>query len=262
MSNAIVTICNRDYGPLLDLWISSLRPLTSLPLYVLTINDFVPVTRSNIIVLPINPSGNPFPPHLPDHVCAEKLRLFEHLPPEISRVLFLDVDVWVLHPFWNIDGCFGGSRSELVMCPDLFVGYKERMNDEFQPYDPGFQMRFNSDGSYCYYNTGVFFASRRTHAQWFSRFLETWRDYVIRMARYPSIFDQNIFNYCLIRYSIEVQPLSVLNNCLRQYEPQIESLRLLTLNAQPVNAYHFNGGDARMKHARWLEMRARLEETR
>lgn len=260
MSNAIVTICSRNYEPLLDLWISSLRPLTSLPLYVLATHDFVPATPSSVIVLPINPSGNPFPSDLPDHVCAEKLRIFEHLPHDVSRVLFIDVDVWVFQPFWCIHGLFD-LENALCMCPDLFVGYKERMNDEFQPYDPCFEMQFNSDGSYRYYNTGVFFALRSVHASWFSKFLETWYDYVTQMARYPSIFDQNIFNYCLIKYGIKVQPMPVLNNCLRQYESRIDGAGL-TLNGQLINAYHFNGGDARTKHARWLELRAKLESVR
>ncbi len=261
MSDAIVTICSPNYSPLLNLWISALKPLTSIPLYVLTTHNFVPTTQSGVSVISVDPSGNPFPSTTPDHVCAEKLRLFKHLPQEVTRILFLDVDIWVLRPFWHFDGGFDGSRDVLSMCPDLFVGYKEKMNNEFQPFDPSFQMRYNSDGTYHYFNTGAFFASRDAHASLFSKFLETWDDYITRMPSYPSIFDQNVINYCLIKYGVEVQPMSLHNNCLCDYEPEIRRDGSLMLNGQPVNAYHFNGDDAQTKYSRWLNMEANLHRS-
>lgn len=261
MKKAIVTICNKDYAQLLGLWISALKNLTDLPLVVLCLGDFNPDKIDGVIFIKVNDDGNPFPQDLPDHACAEKLRLFQHLPIDILEILFIDVDVFVLRPFWESENLFSISTHKLAICPDLFVGYKEKMESEFCSYDQSFRMKFNPDGSYFYFNTGVFFASHQKHATWFSRFLSVWADYVSCMARYPSIFDQNVFNYCLIRYGIEVYPLSILNNCLRQYEEQTISNGNILLNGKPVNAYHFNGGDGQRKSERWVEMVRKMEET-
>jgi len=169
------------------------------------------------------------------------------------------VDVLVLRAFWKLEPYFAISDSRLVLTPDLFVGYKEKMEEEFQPFDPDFRMRYTEDGGFFYFNTGVFFASRETHATWFSRFLETWKDYLSTTGKRPSIFDQNMINYCLIRFDLSVHPMPVTNNCLRQYETfSIEDGRP-TLNGEEVNAYHFNGGDGDNKLERWRDLLRRME---
>jgi hypothetical protein len=257
MRDAIVTVCSKSYAPLLDLWASCLKEITDLPIFVLTLDGFSPEMPSNIETIPIISAGNPFQDGTPEHACAEKMRLFLHLPSEVERILFIDVDVWVLHPFWLTNGC-GFTEDALMMCPDLFVGYKEKMNDEFQPFDESFRMKLNSDGSYFYFNTGVFFATRSRHAIFFEHVLSTWHDYVLKLGRFPSIFDQNIFNYCLIAAGVDVVPMAVTNNCLRQYGAQIQASGALTLEGAPVNAYHFNGGDASIKYSRWIEMYEKL----
>lgn len=258
---AIVTVCNANYSPLLSYWSVAVRKVTDLPIFVLCLNGHVPMEQSNLKLIKTDSVGNPFPENLPDHACAEKVRVFEHLPQEVEQILFLDLDLLVMYPFWRNNDLFEKSRTKLVMCPDLFVGYKEKMEAEFRLYDPLFRMKFNPDGSYFYFNTGVFFASRSAHQQLFRLFLEIWKNYVERMSTYPSIFDQNIFNYCLIRYGVNVFQMPVLNNCLRQYEKQEIVDGKIMLNGQIVNSYHFNGGDSSKKLERWQEMVQKLEKS-
>jgi len=261
VKRSIVTICNEDYAPLLKYWSTAVQRVTDLPIFVLCLNGFTPSENENLRFIQVNPRGNPFPKNLPDHACAEKMRLFEHLPHEIAQILFLDLDVLVINSFWDDGHFFGMSRYQLVMCPDLFVGYKEKIEAEFQPYDSSFQMKFNPDGSYFYFNTGVFFASRQAHESWFHQFLNTWSDYVAKQSMYPSIFDQNVFNYCLIRYGLSVHQMSVLNNCLRQYEKQMVKDGRILLNGQTINAYHFNGGNSAKKLERWQKMLSQMGGT-
>ncbi len=253
----IVTICNTGYAGLLGPWLLAIRGLTKLPISVLCLNGFTPNSSLDCQTIEVSASGNPFPSDLPDHACAEKLRLFEHLP-EADRVLFLDLDVLVLRNFWDQNPFFNLCEGSMVIVPDLFVGYKEKMEEEFRPYDPEFRMRRTSDGGYHYFNTGVFFASRNSHANWFHHFLIVWRDYIAVTGNRPSIFDQNMINYCLTRYQLPVTTMPTTHNCLRQYEKQTVSAGKLWLNGQEVCAYHFNGGDGIKKLERWQSMLAEL----
>ncbi len=259
MKSMIVTICNASYAGLLEPWLSAIRKLTELPIAVLCLNGFKPDARLACSIIQVSEQGNPFPSDLPDHACAEKLRVFEHIP-DADRILFIDLDVLVLRAFWEQEPYFKIAGSKLVLVPDLFVGYKEKMEDEFRPYDPSFYMRFTENGGFFYFNTGVFFASREAHAVWFRRFLHTWEDYLAITGKRQSIFDQNMINYCLIRFDMAVHPMPVTNNCLRQYEAlEVANGRLL-LNGNEVKAYHFNGGDDTKKLERWVAMIQKLEE--
>lgn len=259
MKRSIVTICNADYATLLEPWFAAIRRTTNLPIFILCLNGYIPPRQTGLKFIRVDSAGNPFPENLPDHACAEKMRVFEHLPQMIDQVLFIDVDVLVINSFWDDGDYFERSCRQLVMCPDLFIGYKEKMEAEFQTYDPSFRMKFNLDGSYFYFNTGVFFASRQMHGPWFRQFLGIWKDYVSKLSTYPSIFDQNVFNYCLIRHGLDVHQMPVLNNCLRQYESQTMAAGRILLNGKPINAYHFNGGDSAKKLERWRDMVCRLE---
>lgn len=250
---AIVTICNNAFSGLLDLWYLQLRKLTSIPIFVLCLDKFVPDKIDGMEIIEVSSDGNPFSTNLPDFACAEKLRLFEHLPKDVSSILFLDLDVLVLQNFWDKNRYFDESLNRLVICPDKFVGYKEKMEDEFKPFDPDFRMKFNPDGSHFYFNTGVFFASRSLHGKFFPAFLSVWKDYINSQGKLPSVFDQNLINYCLIKYNMDVLPLPIGNNCLRQYGAKVIDGNLI-LNDEIVNVYHFNGGDADIKRMRWLEL--------
>lgn len=257
--NAIVTICNGAFSGLIDPWYSQLRKITSMPIFVLCLNGFMPKKRNGLQTISVDPDGNPFAPDLPDFACAEKLRLFQHLPENITSALFLDLDLLVLRNFWDEKNYFDESQQRLIICPDTFVGYKEKMEDEFQPFDPNFRMKFNSDGSYFYFNTGVFFASRALHGKFFPEFLSIWKKYVESQGKLPSVFDQNLVNYCLIKYQLDVLQLPLHSNCLRQYGAEIKDKQLM-LNDELVNVYHFNGGDSIIKRARWMELLQQLEE--
>ncbi|MFA5031013.1 MAG: hypothetical protein WC495_05505 [Patescibacteria group bacterium] len=257
MKPTIVTICNASYAGLLEPWLAAIRRLTDLPVAVLCLNGFTPELKLPCNVIKVSEEGNPFSEDLPDHACAEKLRIFDHLP-EVNHVLFIDVDVLILRAFWELEAYFSISEHNLVLTPDLFVGYKEKMEEEFQPFDPSFRMRYTNDGGFFYFNTGVFFASREAHALWFRRFFATWEDYLSKTGKRPSIFDQNIINYCLIRFNLPVHSMPVTNNCLRQYEAFTVEGGHPFLNGEQVNAYHFNGGDAAKKLNRWMDLLHRL----
>ncbi len=255
---AIVTICGGSYRILLNRWLERLRRFTDLPIFVLLLGQTEIDCAVECQLLRVDPSGNPFPEQSSDHACAEKQRIFKHLPHEITEVLFIDIDVLVLSDFWSSEGYFSKSQDALVAAPDLFIGYKEKMECEFQPFDPAFRMKFFSDGRHYYFNTGVFFASRQRHEMIFRRCLETWARYVSKVGRYPSIFDQNVFNYCLITFNVPVKPMPVQNNCLRQYSKAIQNRKVFHDNSE-VLVMHFNGGDAQTKLARWLEFEQTLE---
>jgi lipopolysaccharide biosynthesis glycosyltransferase len=258
MKPMIVTICNASYAGLLRLWLTAIRKLTDLPVTVLCLNGFNPTPDLPCRLIKVSEYGNPFPNNLPDHACAEKLRIFEHIP-DANQILFLDLDVLVLQSFWEQESYFDISEEKLALVPDLFVGYKEKMEDEFRSYDPTFHMRYTEDGGFFYFNTGVFFASRKTHAEWFRYFLVVWEDYLKKIGKRPSIFDQNMINYCLIRFELPVYTMPITNNCLRQYEELSISNGCLFLNNQKIGAYHFNGGDGSKKIERWRTMLQKLE---
>src|SRR5690606_29559025 len=113
------------------------------------------------------------------------------------------------------------------------------------------------DGTFFYFNTGVFFASREKHEGLFDNFTKTWVDYIKETGKYPSIFDQNMFNYCFIKYKTEIIPMPTENNVIRQYYPDIKDGELY-LNNKQVNVMHFNGGEAEIKLNRWKELAAKL----
>lgn len=256
---AIVTICNKAFSGLLSLWHTQVKKITSTPVFVLCLDGFMPKKNDGLRIIKVNSDENPFATEVPDFACFEKLRLFKHLPENITSVFFIDLDVLVLRNFWDEKKYFEESYHRLVICPDTFVGYKEKMEDEFRPYDPNFRMKFNSDGSHFYFNTGVFFASRSMHGKLFSFFLSVWKDYIRSQGKSPSVFDQNLINYCLIKYAVDVLPMPLRSNCLRQYGAVINKGRL-TLNSEFVDAYHFNGGDGNVKRKRWLEMLQKMED--
>ena len=255
---ALVTICDASYSVLLTHWLGKIRKLTDLPVFVLALGNIDSDPSLDCNIIQVDPTGNPFPTNLPDHACAEKLRLFRHLPSSASEILFLDIDLMVLHDFWNDAPYFEMSEQKFVATQDLFVGYKEKMEDEFRPFDAPFRMKFFPDGGWYYFNTGVFFASRDAHAEMFDGFLAVWKQYVEMLGKYPSIFDQNVINYCLIRFGVEAEPLPVQNNCLRQYPKILENGEFFLYGLR-VNALHFNGGTIELKLARWLEAEKEME---
>ncbi|MFA5051243.1 MAG: putative nucleotide-diphospho-sugar transferase [Patescibacteria group bacterium] len=255
---AIVTICNELYNPLLKLWLERICAHTKLPVYVLSIGHIKTLKNLPCNYILINKKGNPFPPDRPDHACAEKLRIFNHLPKNIKEVLFIDIDVMVLFNFWTTNKYFEKSHKYFIATQDFFVGYKEKMEDEFKPFNPKFIMKYLPDKSYFYFNTGVFFASRKLHENFFKICLNDWKKYVKSQKKYPSIFDQNIFNYCLITHAIKVKPMPIKNNCLRQYNPMVKNNQLW-LGKKKVYAMHFNGGDIQKKLRRWKELKNELE---
>jgi hypothetical protein len=254
---AVVTICSRDYHLLLPYWLARIRRVTSLPIFVVTPKGNSIDAEMDCEFLEASTDGNPFPIDRADHACAEKLRIFDHVPRRVSEVLFLDLDVMVLDDFWSMASYFERSRSAFIACPDLFVGYKERMEEEFRPFDPSFRMKYLPDGCHHYFNTGVFFASRDLHSGMFKECLRTWVSYIRTVGRYPSIFDQNLINYCLIAFNVPVEAMPVQNNCLRQYGAVVDGCGVL-LNGMNVNAMHFNGGEAPLKLSRWLDFESRL----
>lgn len=255
---SIVTICNKSYSILLPYWLDKIRAITDLPVQVLVFNDVEKNLSLKCSYQEINTDGNPFPNDKPDFACFEKMRIFKHLPKDINEILFIDIDAMVLNDFWTKESYFEKSRESWMGCKDFFVGYKEKMEEEFQIYDPDFKMKYYDDGTFFYFNTGVFFASREKHEELFNKFTGTWIDYVTKTGKYPSIFDQNMFNYCFIRYDTQIIPMPTENNCIRQYNPEIKDGRLY-LKDKLVNVMHFNGGEAEIKLNRWKELAGKLK---
>lgn len=200
-----------------------------------------------------NSNGNPFSINSYEYVCAEKLRIFEHIPQNINRVLFIDLDVFVLNNFWARHDYFKKCDRFLIITPDISVGYKEKLNDEFKQFDSNFAIKHFPNGNYYYFNTGVFFASRKKHSQFFHNVLDTWNKFFKFSGKHPSIFDQNVFNYCLNKSPIPVITMPLQNNCLRQYcVSNIDGK--IYLDKKIVMAMHFNGGDrVSIKLKRWKE---------
>lgn len=254
MSNrAIITICNKGYEALLPLWVDRMLSLTKTPIYILLLDsDITKFRDAECNYVYVWNEWNPFPKGWPDHACAEKLRIFQHIPSDINEVLFLDLDILLINNFWDKSNYFSLSETNFIACLDLFVGYKEKMEAEFWEFDPGFKMKYLPDGNYHYFNTGVFFANRNTHFGLFATFLSDWEKYVQLTWHFPSIFDQNMINYCLIRYEIQTIALPLQNNCLRQYEKSFEN-NIYIMNGLPINALHFNGWTAELKVSRWHE---------
>lgn len=262
---AIVTLCNKSYIKLFPKWLNAVNKYSNLPMYLLVSND-VDISQEQIVswgklnchIIQMNKKGNYFPEDSSEHACAEKLRLFKHLPAYITKILFIDVDILILDNFWDKDNYFERSDIDIMLCQDLFVGYKEKMEEEFKPFDPDFKMKFFPDQTYFYFNTGVFFASRQSHANMFEDILLTWQNYVKQTGKYPSVFDQNVFNYFLIKHDIPVGKIPIQNNCIRQYDPWIYNSQMF-LEGEKVAGFHFNGGDADIKLSRWNILEKYLE---
>lgn len=255
MSNkAILTICNKWYEILISLWVDRMLLLTKTPIYIFLLDSDILKHRENECnYIYVWKEWNPFPVDLPDHACAEKLRIFQHIPNNINEILFVDLDILVINNFWDNSDYFSMSENNFIACLDLFVWYKEKMEYEFWEFDPNFKMKYLSDGNYHYFNTGVFFANRNTHAELFKMFLSDWVKYVQFTWKYPSIFDQNLINYCLIKYKTQTNILPLENNYLRQYEKTFEN-NVYVSKKSIINALHFNWWTSELKASRWNEI--------
>jgi hypothetical protein len=175
----------------------------------------------------------------------------------ISAVLLTDVDVMVLRDFWTAPQYFHHSHSHIVASPDLYVGYKEQMEEEFRPYDATFRLRRVAGDGWWYFNTGVLFISRKCHSEFLASCVTTWLDFISLTGKAPRLWDQHIFNYRITRDRIAILPLSPCNNCLRQY-PFVLSQCGPSLHGEYCGALHFNGGEPQVKHERWLAMEVLL----
>lgn len=249
---AIVTLCDGCYQPLLPLWLTRLRILTELPVYIIALPGFSATVHDLCQIVRVDHTANPMPSGSWEYGLAEKLLVFEHLPTEVTEILFLDVDVLVLGDFWST-GHFEQCTHSLVICQDFFVGYKEHLEQQFAVFDPSFQMGFYPDGTYRYYNSGVFFASRALHAREFRNCLEVGRAFIQRVGSPPPLFDQSLLNYWIVKTELAVTVMPIENNCLRHYSPAIQEGKMV-LGGKKVNAYHFNGGTPTIKHTRWLQV--------
>ncbi|MCU1284111.1 MAG: hypothetical protein JWO13_461 [Acidobacteriales bacterium] len=182
--------------------------------------------------------------------CALKLRIWEAMP-DAKQHIFIDVDMLMLT--WPSEFLETGS-SKLFASRDGYIGFKEKMKDEFAFLNEDWSPCFDAEGR-KYANTGLLI-SNPSHALFFANVLHKWAEFFRKSGKPPSIWDQNVFNYCLDlgRFGLSwngVQLLDASFNSLKEYPNYVNlDLGYLSLNGEAVKLLHFNGGSPLLKYCR------------
>lgn len=263
VTNAIaVPIVGRHFV-LLPLFLQSLLRVTSLEVFLLTdpgcrgrltellgawnLDDKVQVVESRPI--------EGVPDDAASQGCALKLVCWEFLPAVIQNVIILDSDVVVLQDFISDVLNPVVQHSRLVLARDSYVGFKERMGDDFAILGEPWQPSFDEQGRRLYCNTGLIGATR-SHRTFFLEVLDTWRRIVALKQCNPPLWDQGVLNFCLDvgRYLCRWSDVEVLDerfNALKEYDIVLNlDSSQVSLDDQAVTMLHFNGGDIITKYAR------------
>lgn len=261
----IVTCATKEYRLLLPLFIRTITEIYDISIVIVTLSEDEEALREYVDAfnLPRNVKIHALPPIalLPQDAatqgCALKLRVWDVLPPSTYRCLFLDVDIVLVTDICKQINPEILMSSGIIAVRDEYIGYKEKMAEEFAPLGHPWVPHFDADGNRLYCNTGLLISSRH-HALFFAHVLRLWSHFVDHTGNNPSIWDQNIFNYCLDLPSAHSpctwRDMVVLNpqfNALKEYPIYIDLDRGVTcLKEQPVYALHFNGGNLVAKYAR------------
>ena len=244
-----MTIIDGNYGVLFSYWLTGVKSFIQEPVFVLVADEdgerWRSVCRDEAVGWIEAYDRHELSGESTHHATAKKCFLFDYLPAEVESILFLDVDALVVSPI-NVEGYFAKAETgRLLLVVDYYVGYKEKLEQEMQMFDPEFQMKFFDDGRYFYFNTGVFFVGRDSRV-FFRRVYRDWVSYYHQTGQLPSIYDQNILNYGMIKYGQSIEELPTTMNCLRQYQYTIQWPRIL-LGEKQVQIIHFNGGTPDLK---------------
>jgi lipopolysaccharide biosynthesis glycosyltransferase len=244
----VVTIVNYPYLCLLDGWVKRVRSfLNPTAIYVICADDdsWKSCEGGEFIRLK-GPSSHELSISKMHHASALKLFLFDLLPQSVTQCVFLDVDIIALNLVEP--SAFIPPSDELIsLVPDYFVGYKEKMESEFRLFDPAFKLKFYPDGRHYYFNLGVFRASRPIQPMFKSIYKE-WDNFIRRIGKPPSILEQNMVNYHLMKNDINVHELPISLNCLRSYSIVVKG-GAVYYNTEPVSLFHLNGSKPREKLA-------------
>ncbi len=261
---SITTVATGQYLVLVPFFIKSVREWSS----EITIYLFVNPTEVELAVKFLKLSkcehnvicvGVPPLPYLPDDLaiqgCARKLLVWDFLPPIFTHSIFIDVDTVVVgNLFEELENVLNIS-DQLLLARDCYVGFKEKMGDEFAPLEREWRPHFDKNNVRKYCNTGLI-VSRREDSVFFQEVLAEWSKFIELTGKSPSIWDQNIFNYCLDVGSFskcwkDVFILDERFNALKEYEIFVDlDSSMISLAGEPVLLMHFNGGDLLTKIAR------------
>lgn len=187
--------------------------------------------------------------------CARKLVVWDVLPDKFSHAIFLDIDTVVIGQLFDEIVKILNITDRLLLARDNYVGFKEKMEEEFAVLDRRWIPGFDGDGKRKYCNTGLM-VSKREDCVFFEEVLLEWSRFVELTGTNPSIWDQNIFNYCLDvgSFSRSWRDVLILDerfNALKEYEVCIDLDRsMISLSGQSPLLLHFNGGDLLTKIAR------------
>lgn len=261
---SITTVATGQYLILVLFFIKSVRFWTTdTPIYLFVNPAEVQQTvkllklskcENNVICVGVPPI-----PYLPDDSaiqgCARKLLVWDFLPQEFTHSIFLDVDTVVVGNLFEELVNVLDISERLLLARDSYIGFKEKMEEEFAPLKREWRATFDSNGVRKYCNTGLIVSSRRD-SLFFQEVLREWGKFIELTGESPSIWDQNIFNYCLDVNSFsknwnDVLILDERFNALKEYEIFVDlDNSMISLAGKPVLLMHFNGGDILMKIAR------------
>lgn len=261
---SITTVATGKYLALVPFFIKSVREWTNeIPIYLFVnpgeVQNAVKLLRISkcehkvicVGVLPLS--------YLPDDPaiqgCARKLLVWDFLPPTFTHSIFIDVDTVVVgNLFEELENVLNKS-DQLLLARDCYVGFKEKMVEEFAPLEREWQPHFDKNDVRKYCNTGLI-VSRPEDSIFFREILAEWSKFIELTGKSPSIWDQNIFNYCLDVSSFnkswdDVFILDERFNALKEYEIFVDlDKSMISLAGNPVLLMHFNGGDLLTKIAR------------
>lgn len=187
--------------------------------------------------------------------CASKLSIWKYLPRSVTHTIFLDIDTVMIGPLVsNLLECLD-TTGMMIAARDAYVGFKENMESEFDVLGRAWKPKFDLEGKRKYVNTGLL-ASSRIHHEFLSEVLQEWIRFYQIADKNPSIWDQNIFNYCLDigEFSMNWNDVLILGehyNALKEYEIFVDlDLSMVSLAGKQTRLLHFNGGDLLTKFAR------------
>ncbi|WP_145915444.1 hypothetical protein [Geobacter anodireducens] len=198
---------------------------------------------------------NELPHDIATQGCATKLAVWRYLDTSVNNALIVDADVVFLRQtedsILNINL---GQNMQFAAAIDRYVGYKEKIGEEFSWIKQNWVPRY-VNGERLYVNTGIIFASRKVR-RFFENVLSLWKHYIRMIGNNPSIWDQNIFNYCLDigTYGCSWENVNVLPveyNYLKEYDACVElDEHGLLKGDNYIKALHFNGGTLLQKYTR------------
>lgn len=187
--------------------------------------------------------------------CARKLLIWSWLPNRVTRTILIDIDTVIVGNLIKALRKVPKRVNYLCLARDNYVGYKERIGEEFEILGRDWKPSFDNKGRRKYCNTGLIMCNRE-HQSFFNEVLDEWRLFVRLTGVNPSIWDQNVFNYCLDvgSFSCSWDDVCILDepfNVLKEYEVVIDLDRsIVSLSGERVIVLHFNGGDIITKFSR------------